>query len=123
MNYPVDTTRQFSMVKIKTIYVYEFIADYLDEKKTIVEQEAGVGSIKPFYENRMVEGDPRNMVRSKIDHVKIANLERVFSGFEGGSLPPIALKRVSTGYLVINGMHRFTMCLLYRCKEVAAKFE
>ena len=121
MSYPVNKRYNYTLVPLKNIYVYEFIADYLDEKKKIVEREAGRGRIKNFYKERMVEGDPRELIRKQVDYEKIANLERVFSGLEEAALPPITLKKVSGGYMVLNGMHRFTMALLYRQKNIPAQ--
>lgn len=122
-SYPVDKRYNYDLIPVKNIYVYEFIADFLDDKKKIVEREAGVGSIRPFYKERMVEGDPPHMVRDKVDYEKIANLERVFSGIDKESLPPVTLKKVSGGYMVVNGMHRFTMSLLYRYKSIPAQIK
>lgn len=121
-HFPVDSSFGYSLVPLKNIYVYEFIADYLDGKKKIVEREAGQGEIQPFYLERMVEGDPHEMVRRTVDDQKIADLERVFSGLEKASLPPIVLKKASRGYFVVNGMHRFTLSLLYRLKTVPVVF-
>ena len=122
-SYPVDKRYKYILVKLDDIYIYEFIADFLDIKKKIIEREAGVDSIRPFYIERMVEGEPLHMIRQKVDYEKISNLERVFSGLDKSSLPPITLKKISGGYIVLNGMHRFTMSLLYRNKTIPAQIK
>jgi hypothetical protein len=120
-HYPIDTQYNYTLVPLEQIYVYEFIADYLDEKRIIVESEANMGRIRPFYNDNMIEGDPRDLVRKIIDDEKIASLERVFCGIDESLLPPVVLRRISPErYMVINGMHRFTLSLLYRLKVIPA---
>jgi len=123
LNFPVDKKYTYSLISLEKIYVYEFIAEYLDDKKLIVEREAGKGEIIPFYSEKMIEGNPRFLVRNKVDVQKISDLEKVFSGIDKIYLPPIILKKVSRGYIVINGMHRFTLALLYRLKNIPAQIK